>query len=132
MVAAMRQGRAAMTGLQRRHLLGWPLVMIAAGRGAAAHNNPTFTLVPQATIAVADGRSAPFALDPPKRSVELVWRCDADATFKLVKGEEVLLDALADGSVTKVVRGTELALVADTGMTVEILANVAGWAGASG
>lgn len=120
-----------------------PPVLLALGVSAPAilaHNNPSFREELFQAVEVGDRPvtagaaepTAPFALSPPRRTVELVWRVDAPAkdtiTFAVAQGDETVVDGIRDGTVSRLLRGDGFAIVDVNGaaarFTVRIYANV--------
>lgn len=108
---------------------------------AKAHNNPGFKEVLLTTIEVSDQSldgyavktfSEPFALDLPKKTIELIWRIKDDAgdevTFTVAQGDTVHAEGLADGSNSRILRDDDVRIVDVVGaaatFTIEIYANV--------
>jgi hypothetical protein len=108
---------------------------------ALAHNNPTFREEWFATLEVAseplaDGfHTALFALDPPKRTIEIVWRVaaggPAGVTFSLVRNGEVVAADLQDGAVSRAFRGDGFVIAqvanAPAPFALELYASLAEW-----
>jgi len=100
-------------------------VLACSAVSARAHNNPTSSEELAATVRLPPAGQAgmTFALDPPRLTVALLWRVkegDRAARFTLLKGAETLLEDLADGTRTGVVRGAGLSLAGVSGASAEI------------
>jgi hypothetical protein len=137
--AADRAGEDAMTIMCRRTLL--TALAFAAGVSAlpaAAHNNPSFKEVHLLTLEVAkapvegDAYSKPFALELPKKTIELIWRVagsDADGIrFSVAKDGVVVADDLASGDTSNILKGNGYRIVAVEGadgpFELQVFANV--------
>jgi hypothetical protein len=76
--------------------------------------------------------SEPFALDLPKKTIELIWRIkdvDGDVvTFAVAQGDALHAEGLADGSNSRILRGDDIRIVDVVGaaapFTIEVYANV--------
>jgi hypothetical protein len=119
------------------------LTALAAAAGAsalpaAAHNNPSFKEVHPLTLEVAkaplegDAHSEPFALELPKKTIELIWRvagAKADGIrFAVAKDGKVVADGLASGDTSNILKGEGYRIVAvqgaDRPFELQVFANV--------
>lgn len=119
------------------------LTVLASAAGlsalpAAAHNNPRFKEVHLLTLQVAKApleghvHSEPFALELPKKAVELIWRvAGEDATdirFSVARHGEVVAENLASGDTSNILKGGGYRIVgvqgADGPFELQVFANV--------
>jgi hypothetical protein len=119
------------------------LTALAAAAGAsalpaAAHNNPSFKEVHLLTLEVAkaplegDIYSEPFALELPKKTIELIWRiagAKADGVrFSVAKDAKVVAEGLASGDTSNILKGEGYRIVAVEGaggpFELQVFANV--------
>lgn len=108
---------------------------------AWAHNNPGFKEVLLLTVdidaePVMAGKlaaySAPFSLDLPKKTIELIWRiADGVAegvTFSVAQGDALHAEALSDGANSRILRGGDVRVVDVAGasgpFSISVYANV--------
>lgn len=106
-----------------------------------AHNNPGFKEVLLLTIDVTSepvaaepfaSYSAPFGLDLPKKTIELIWRvadgAGANVTFSVAKGDVLHAEGLTDGANSRILRGDDIRIVDVAGATgpfsISVYANV--------
>jgi hypothetical protein len=134
----MPQHRIAMAF--RRALPALLLAWLLSASLAFAHNNPKFREELVLTVEVAaeplapgsPAHSEPFELALPPRTIELIWRVNGTAadgiTFSVIQDAERVAEGLADGSVSRLLRGNGLVIAEVSGaegpFTVEIHANV--------
>jgi hypothetical protein len=105
---------------------------------AAAHNNPSFKEVHLLTLEVAkaplegDAHSEPFALELPRKTIELIWRVEgakADGIrFAVAKDGKVVAEGLASGDTSNILKGGGYRIVAVKGaggpFELQVSANV--------
>ena len=118
----------------------WPVAIILTMVAASsyAHNNPTFredvllTVEVDNTAGADNSHSKPFALQWPKKTVQLVWEIEGDNADAirfsvLQQGEEVLTD-VASGDRTTRLKGDGIVITNVTGatapFTMKVLARV--------
>ena len=105
---------------------------------ASAHNNPSFKEVHLLTLEVAkeplvgDAHSEPFALELPKKTIELIWRVAGAKAggirFAVAKDGKVMADDLASGDTSNILKGEGYRIVAVEGadgpFELQVFANV--------
>lgn len=123
-------------------LKAWLIVLVCAtGLSASqvgAHNNPSFKEVHLLTLEVAgtplagDAHSERFALELPKKTIELIWRVAGEGAenirFSVARDGEVVAEGLTSGETSNILKGEGFEIVAVEGAAgafeVEIFANV--------